>query len=420
MPSSQSNKAFAQLALFPACTRWVSWLAVSALLHFFVLVIFQEQFHPSPTPSLTPLPPVVITAQLIRPSEVPIKVQRQTMPSALIQPNKRPSVPAHRSLVQIKSDSKVNTATKAKLPTGGQSVVIDEVRPLNTVKSDTLEINTVAIQSQASSAERSAPDQVPFVADTPQPVSMSDSIAPLEQTVAGEQSYPIDLPPSANLRYTVRYATRGTITLASSTLKWQNNDTGYTIDGEITKFGITLSKFHSQGQVNKTGAVPVLYTEKNVRRAEMRTYFQHDVQLGIGFSATDIRYPLTLGVQDRASILWQLAGLLRGRPTMLAPGAALDITVAGVREAEPWSIRVIGEESIDLENSKVSAWHLQRAALASTGDKRIDKQVDKQVDKQINKQIDIWLSSNQQWYPVKLRYTEHNGDYVDLSLDALY
>ena len=187
-------------------------------------------------------------------------------------------------------------------------------------------------------------------------------------------------------------------------LQWQNNDTGYTIDGEITKFGIALSQFHSQGQINKTGAVPVFYTEKNVRRAEMRTYFQHNAPSGIGFSATDIRYPLTPGAQDRASILSQSAGLLRGSPAMLAPGAALDITVAGGREAEPWTIHVVGEESIDLENSKVSAWHLQRAALASTRDR----------------QIDIWLSSNQQWYPVKLRYTEHDGDYVDLLFDVLY
>jgi hypothetical protein len=33
--------------------------------------------------------------------------------------------------------------------------------------------------------------------------------------------------------------------------------------------------------------------------------------------------------------------------------------------------------------------------------------------------LDIWLSQQQGWYPVKLRFTETNGEYLDMSLSNL-
>ena len=36
-----------------------------------------------------------------------------------------------------------------------------------------------------------------------------------------------------------------------------------------------------------------------------------------------------------------------------------------------------------------------------------------------DKSIDIWLAPQQDWYPVKLRETDKNGDYLDMSLSSL-
>jgi len=51
----------------------------------------------------------------------------------------------------------------------------------------------------------------------------------------------------------------------------------------------------------------------------------------------------------------------------------------------------------------MTAWHLLRAPLAGSYDQKID----------------IWLAPEHEWYPVKLRYTERNGDYLDLLLSNI-
>ena len=216
--------------------------------------------------------------------------------------------------------------------------------------------------------------------------------------------YKISLPPPATLAYEVRYATRGSITRGSGVIAWQVADAGsYTIRGEVSKFGFTLSSFRSEGRIDATGIAPVLYAEKNARLSETNTHFLRDARQVISFSASTDSYPLAAGSQDRSSILWQLAGIAGGDPTLLVPGTMFDIFVAGVREAEHWIIEVAGEETISIETGEVRAWHLIRAPRPGSYDKRLD----------------IWLAPALQWYPVKLRYTEASGDYLDLSLSAV-
>ena len=215
--------------------------------------------------------------------------------------------------------------------------------------------------------------------------------------------YTVSLPPPVTLAYEVRYATRGNITHGSSKIDWQPGEGGYAIRGEVTKFGLALSSFRSEGTIDDAGIAPTLYAEKNARRAETNTHFQRKETPIVSFSAATDTFPLLTGAQDRASILWQLSGIARGDRQAFVPGAVLDVFVAGVRDAEHWLIRIVGEESVTLETGEARAWHLVRTPRAGTYDKRID----------------IWLAPDQQWYPVKLRYTEVNGDYLDLSLSAV-
>jgi hypothetical protein len=77
--------------------------------------------------------------------------------------------------------------------------------------------------------------------------------------------------------------------------------------------------------------------------------------------------------------------------------------VAGTRDAEPWQIQIIGLEDITIDGTTISAWHVARAPRARTYDQKLD----------------IWLAPQLQWYPVRLRYTEPNGDYLDMSLTGL-
>lgn len=215
--------------------------------------------------------------------------------------------------------------------------------------------------------------------------------------------YTVSLPPPVTLEYEVRYSTRGSITRGSSKIDWQPGDGAYAIRGEVSKFGFALSSFRSEGAIDDAGIAPTLYAEKNARRSETNTHFQRKADPVISFSAATDTFPLLTGAQDRASILWQLSGIARGDRKAFVPGAVLDVFVAGVRDAEHWLVNIVGEEAVTLDTGEVRAWHLVRTPRPGTYDKRID----------------IWLAPEQQWYPVKLRYTEVNGDYLDLSLSAL-
>jgi hypothetical protein len=160
--------------------------------------------------------------------------------------------------------------------------------------------------------------------------------------------------------------------------------------------------FSSEGTIDSFGIAPVLYSEKPFRKSMTNTHFQHDNRK-ITFSASEASYPYKGGEQDRASVMWQLASIGRGDPAQFTPGAQIDLFVAGTRDAENWSMRVIGEEEIETGYGKMRAWHVVRAPRAGSYDQKID----------------IWLSPQHEWYPVKILYTYANGDYLDLSLSDL-
>lgn len=225
---------------------------------------------------------------------------------------------------------------------------------------------------------------------------------------AEEQSatrYKIDPPPSAELQYDVRASKKGQNWYGTGVFQWQATELGYSLSAEASVtliFKIDVLSSKSEGAINEFGVAPVLYSEKPWRKPMTNTHFRHDERM-ISFSASEAIYPYSGGEQDRASVIWQLAGIGRGDASQFAPGAAIDIFVAGTRNAETWSIRVIGEEEIDTPFGKLMAWHVVRAPRPDSHDK----------------QIDIWLTPQQQWYPAKVRYTERNGDHIELSLSSI-
>lgn len=188
----------------------------------------------------------------------------------------------------------------------------------------------------------------------------------------------------------------------SGTISWQTDGSSYTVDGEFGVLFITALRFKSSGDISDIGIVPQLYSEKRFRRSETNTHFQRDPAL-ISFSASTLSYPRTGGEQDRASVIWQLAGIGRGDSAKFVAGSSIDLFVAGTRDAETWHILVLGQEEIIVDGVSVYAWHVTRAPKKGSYDQKLD----------------IWLAPQQNWYPVRLRYTEANGDYLDMSLTSL-
>jgi hypothetical protein len=209
----------------------------------------------------------------------------------------------------------------------------------------------------------------------------------------------ISVPPPAELLYEVTALKRGLPHHGQSTIEWKSDGTQYRIIGETAIDGMATRSFQSEGTLDGFGIAPLLYTEKSSNKSATNTHFQRERNI-ISFSSSTASYPRQGGEQDRASIIWQLSAIGRGSPSLFSPGAELEIFVAGVRDGEPWRIQVLNEEQVELAAEKINACHLVRMPRPGTYDQRLD----------------VWLAPQQAWYPVKLRYTQANGDTVDMAL----
>jgi hypothetical protein len=232
-----------------------------------------------------------------------------------------------------------------------------------------------------------------------------DSTPPPQPSSPAPQTPPhrTDAPPSVALKYDVQGLRDGQKVYGSGKITWHNMGDRYRIDGNASVLFFTLLQFSSDGMLDDFGVSPTLYTEKRFHKTATDTRFEH-ARNTITFSSSDNQYPRPGDAQDRASIIWQLAAMGRGDPAVFSAGAGFDIFVAGVHDAEPWQVTVSGKEDLDMniDGGPVSAWHLVRLPRPGSYDQKID----------------IWLAPQQQWYPVKIRYTESDGDFLEMSLSG--
>lgn len=215
--------------------------------------------------------------------------------------------------------------------------------------------------------------------------------------------YQVRLPPSVDLKYEVRALRQGKEVYGNGRIVWNADGQRYRIDGEAGVLFFTVLRFQSQGGFDDFGVAPQSYVEKRMRKEESVTHFEPSPG-SIRFSSSTASYPRNGGEQDRASIVWQLASIGLGNPAQYAPGAQLRVFVAGVRNAEPWLIQVIGQELIDTPAGAMQAWHVSRVPRPGSRDQKLD----------------IWLAPEHSWYPVRLRFTEASGEYLDLTVSALH
>ena len=258
-----------------------------------------------------------------------------------------------------------------------------------------------------------APDEVATRAVSAPPPDDTPSLAELMPALDFEPASPrllwqaVDLPPSAELRYDVIAVKNEQKWYGNGAFRWEADGDRYRLSGEANAtllfFNLTALNFASEGVINEFGVAPLHYSEKPRNKPEMVAVFRHDAQR-IDFAATNGSHPYHGGEQDRASVIWQLAGIGRAAPERIAAGTELDLVVAGPRDADVWHIRVLGLEQVESNDGPVPAWHLARVRQRDAGARRID----------------IWLAPELGWYPVRIRQSDADGDYLELTLDALH
>lgn len=213
-----------------------------------------------------------------------------------------------------------------------------------------------------------------------------------------------DLPPSADLSYSIKARQKGLSLNGEALISWRTADGKYSVSSE-TRASILgkIQENRSEGLIDAYGIAPATFTEKRFRKAPYTVTFERDSKT-IRFTEGKDTYPLKGGEQDRGSVQWQLAALARAAPDKFVPGSEWRFFVAGRRDADPWVFKVVQREKIATGLGELDTVHLVRTPAPDSRDQ----------------QLDIWLAPGQEWYPARLRFSEHDeGEVVEQTLEKI-
>jgi hypothetical protein len=216
---------------------------------------------------------------------------------------------------------------------------------------------------------------------------------------------PFDLPPSADLTYSISARQRGFNLNGDALLTWRAGEGKYSVSAEshVALLG-KLTENRSTGVVDAYGLAPTEYYDKRFRKDPTTATFDRDEKT-ISFSDGKQSYPIKGGEQDRVSISWQLVAIARAANAKFKPGSDWSFFVVGPRDADPWTFRVVGREKVQAGAAigLVDAVHVLREPPPGSKDQTLD----------------LWLAPSQEWYPVKLRFTDNDRDYVEQTLERI-
>jgi hypothetical protein len=222
------------------------------------------------------------------------------------------------------------------------------------------------------------------------------------EALAAPIKYKTNPPPSADLHYAIQATQKGIGIKGNGFVQWRNTDGKYLATAEIR--AMLLGKIleeKSEGKFDAFGLAPTVFTEKRMRKSAVTVNFKRDAKR-IQFSATDETYPIEGGEQDRNSITWQLASVARSAGTKFKPGSTWKFQVAGRKDVEAWTFKVMQQEKIKTPMGELTTMRILRLDQSPKDQK-----------------IEIWLAPTQNWYPVRLRIAEPNGDYVEQTVESI-
>ncbi|HEU4851151.1 MAG TPA: DUF3108 domain-containing protein [Telluria sp.] len=212
-----------------------------------------------------------------------------------------------------------------------------------------------------------------------------------------------DVPPSADLTYTVQALQKGFTLSGESVVNWRNADGRYSLvaNTRAALLGHIIEN-RSEGAIDESGLVPSSFYEKRMRKAAFTTTFDREAKVVTFSEDKKKRLPIKGGEQDRASTQWQLASMARATPAKFAPGSEVSLVVAGRTDAQTWRFKVVGKEPVATGSGSVQAVHLVKAPVEGN-----------------EQAVDLWLAPSLGWYPVKLRFSDREGEYVEQTLAKL-
>jgi len=183
------------------------------------------------------------------------------------------------------------------------------------------------------------------------------------------------------------------------TISWLTDGDHYDLVVSLPVPFVGKFTYMSHGHVDAFGLAPERYTEQRGSRGADETRFQRDTKQ-ITFTRTPTVLALPDGAQDRFSMVFQLASLVRGDPARYTPGVTRSFFVVDNDSGENWPVETLDTESVQIGSGFVSALHFTRLPRHA-GDRR---------------KIDVWLAPSLGYFPVRIVQTEPSGTQVELLL----
>jgi hypothetical protein len=219
---------------------------------------------------------------------------------------------------------------------------------------------------------------------------------------ADAAKYKTNLPPPVELDYKIKARQRGIPVDGSAVVRWTPAGRSFSV---VTETRATLigkiMEARTEGAIDAYGLAPDSFNEKRLGKPATATSFDRAART-IRFSASDASYPISGGEQDRNSIVWQLISVARAAPARFKPGSEWTFFVAGQRDADLWTFRVVKAERLRTALGELDTLQVTRMPPDGKG-----------------QQLDLWLAPQRNWYPVRLRFADDNGDYVDQRLQRI-
>ncbi|HEY0846621.1 MAG TPA: DUF3108 domain-containing protein [Noviherbaspirillum sp.] len=235
------------------------------------------------------------------------------------------------------------------------------------------------------------------------PILLAGSLLATGAPASAAPRYKTNLPPSAELTYSIKAKQKGIPVEGAAIMRWVTDARTFSATNEASAMLVgKILDARTEGDIDAWGLAPRSFTEKRRRREATTTTFDRDAGV-IRFTASDQTYPIKGGEQDRNSAIWQLIAVARATPAKFKPGSSWAFFVAGRRDAEPWTFKVIKREKLSTPLGELDTVHIERAAQPDSQDQHLD----------------IWLAPSLEWYPARLRFREDDGDYIEQTLQKV-
>ncbi len=242
-----------------------------------------------------------------------------------------------------------------------------------------------------------APETAPPVAETTSPAP--DSVLPTATAAPSEAGLPLPAFTAQNSgrhTYKVIFTKNGNSNQGKADVQWQQDGEKYALSMSASMLFIEVFAWKSTGLLSPTGILPERFSDKRYRKSEVAAHFDR-VQNKITFSANTPEVALLAGAQDRISIIWQIAGMLSADPKRYPPGNTFSLQTVSSTDAEPWLFTVNEPETLNLETGSQIALRLTRNPR-----------------REFDQKIELWFAPAMNYLPARFRFTETNGDYVDV------